>query len=73
MPDHTAKFLAGLPPSSDSPLAALTNDGGWQRHASRFNALFGEEDRIHLSQVRAFAKAAQPNPRHASLYVWGWG
>jgi hypothetical protein len=43
------------------------------RSACLTSAMFGEEDRIHLSQVRAFAKAAQPNPRHASLYVWGWG
>ncbi len=66
MPDDTARFLAGLPPSPDSPLAALTKDPAWQQHASRFNTMFGEEDRSHLSHVRAFAKE-RLSPTHDTL------
>jgi hypothetical protein len=68
-PDDTAKFLAGLSPSSDSPLVAFTKDGGWQQHASRFDGLFGEEERSHLSRVRAFAKQ-QLSPHNTLLYMF---
>ena len=66
MPNDTARFLAGLPPSPDSPLAALAKDPAWQQHASRFNTMFGEEDRSHLSHVRAFAKE-RLSPTHDTL------
>jgi hypothetical protein len=65
-PDDTARFLAGLPLSPDSPLAGLTKDPEWQQHASRFNALFGQEDREHLGKVRSFAKA-RLSPTHDTL------
>ena len=68
-PDDTAKVLAGLSPSSDSPLVAFTKDGGWRQHASRFDALFGEEERTHLSRVRAFAKE-QLSPDNTLLYIF---
>jgi hypothetical protein len=28
-PDDTARFLAGLPPAADSPLASLTKNPSW--------------------------------------------
>jgi hypothetical protein len=31
--DDTARFLAGMPPSLDSPLSALTKDPVWLSHA----------------------------------------
>ena len=34
--DDTAKFLAGMQPSADSPLMPLTKDPSWQRHARFF-------------------------------------
>ena len=39
-PDDTARFLAGLPPASGSPLAALAKDPGWAQHAHFFDAIF---------------------------------
>jgi len=65
-PDDTARFLAGLPPSPDSPLAALTMDAAWQQHASRFNSLFEQEDVTHLSRIRAFSKE-RLSPAHDTL------
>jgi hypothetical protein len=38
--DDTARFLAGMPPSSVSPLAPLTRDPAWQQHARYFNSAF---------------------------------
>ena len=40
--DDTAKFLAGMMPSADSPLAPLTKDPAWQRHAKFFDTAFGQ-------------------------------
>ena len=54
--DDTAHFLAGLPPATDSPLAALTGDARWQHHARYFDAIFEREDATTLSRVRAFAQ-----------------
>ena len=31
--DDTARFLAGMQPSADSPLTPLTRDPAWQHHA----------------------------------------
>jgi len=69
-PNDTARFLAGLPPATDSPLAALARDASWQDHANRFNAMFAQEDKTHLSQIRAFAKSYLPKPHDAMLYMF---
>ena len=37
--NDTARFLAGLPPSSNSPLAAYTKDPVWQQHARYFDSI----------------------------------
>jgi len=37
--DDTARFLAGLPLSSNSPLAAYTKDPVWQQHARYFDSI----------------------------------
>ena len=39
--DDTARFLAGLPLSSNSPLAPYTKDPAWQQHARFSNRPFG--------------------------------
>jgi hypothetical protein len=69
-PDDTARFLAGLPPASDSPLAALAKNAEWAEHASSFNAIFAQEDRNTLSKVRAFAAARLGNYHDAMLYMF---
>jgi hypothetical protein len=69
-PDDTARFLAGLPLSPDSPLAGLAKDPEWQQHASRFNVLFGQEDREHLGKVRSFAKARLTPTHDTLLYLF---
>jgi hypothetical protein len=69
-PDDTARFLAGLPPASDSPLAALANDARWQRHARFFDSLFEREDATTLSKVRAFAQEHLTEKHDAMLYMF---
>ena len=60
--DDTAKFLAGLRPAADSPLAPLTQDRGWQAHADRFNGAFGRVDSRQLQPVRAWSRAKLTSP-----------
>ncbi len=48
-PNDTARFLAGLPPAAESPLAPLTEDRAWQQHATTFNSTF---ERVDQSQTR---------------------
>ena len=48
--NDTARFLAGLPPSPDLPLAPLTKDAAWQQHARYFDLIFAREDSAHLSK-----------------------
>jgi hypothetical protein len=69
-PDDTARFLAGLPPAPDSPLSALTADRGWERHAKFFNAIFAQEERTHLSRIRAFSKAELGATHDTMLYMF---
>ena len=40
--DDTARFLAGMAPSANSPLTPLTREPGWQRHAKFFDTAFGQ-------------------------------
>src|SRR5271169_4546957 len=69
-PDDTARFLAGLPPASGSPLSALTNDPQWQQHARSFNSIFSQEDSTTLSKVRAFAAARLSHYHDTMLYMF---
>ena len=69
-PDDTARFLAGLPPAADSPLAALANDAEWQQHAHSFNSIFAREDQNTLSKVRAFSAAHLGSYHDAMLYFF---
>jgi hypothetical protein len=56
-PDDTAKFLGGMPVSSNSPLAPLTHDRSWQGHANYFNLTFRRVEDRQLSRVRRWSKA----------------
>jgi hypothetical protein len=63
-PDDVARFMAGLPPKPDSPLAPLTHAPGWRHHASAFNSAWARLEQRQLSRVRAWAgenlKESQP-------------
>ena len=52
--DDTARFLAGMQPSANSPLVPLTRDPAWQRHARFFDNAFAELERRQLRRDRAF-------------------
>jgi hypothetical protein len=69
-PNDTARFLAGLPPAPDSPLAALTKDPRWQQHARYFDSVFGREDSNALSKIRAFSKERLTDKHETMLYMF---
>ena len=68
--DDTARFLAGMPPSSDSPLTPLTKDPSWQHHARFFDAAFGQLEQRQLSKIRSWAETNLAAPRPTMYYMF---
>ena len=68
--DDTARFLAGLSPSSDSPLTALTKDPAWAAHARYFDSIFAREESANLSKVREFSKKYLTEKHDTMLYMF---
>src|SRR5262249_10454514 len=61
--NDTARFLAGMPPADDSPLAPLTKDRNWQQHAGVFNAAFRRVEQGQLARIRAWSGSNITDPR----------
>jgi hypothetical protein len=68
--NDTARFLAGMPPSEQSPLAPLTRDPAWQRHARFFDSAFGHLEERQLSKIRAWASVNLAAPRPTMFYMF---
>ena len=68
--DDTARFLAGMMPSANSPLMPLTRDSAWQRHAKFFDSAFDKLEQRQLSKVRAWADANLAAPRPTMFYMF---
>ena len=66
-PDDTARFLAGMPPSSGSPLVPLTRDRAWQQHAHSFDSAFANV--IH--QPVAAARVRRQLIKHPHEFLVG--
>jgi hypothetical protein len=68
--DDTARFLAGMMPSAQSPLTPLTKDPSWQRHARFFDNAFAQLDQRQLSKVKAWSAANLSAPRPTMFYMF---
>jgi hypothetical protein len=68
--NDTALFLAGMPPSADSPLTPLTKDPAWQRHAKFLDAAFGQLEQRQLSKIRAWAGVNLAAPKPTMFYMF---
>jgi hypothetical protein len=68
--DDTARVLAGLPPLPASPLAPLTKDPFWQRHARFFDRAFGQLEQRQLSKIRAWAGGNLAAPKPTMFYMF---
>jgi hypothetical protein len=69
-PNDTARFLAGMPPAPDSPLAGLSKNAFWEQHAGHFDRLFSREETGTLAKIRAFSKAELPDKHDTVLYTF---
>jgi len=68
--DDTAKFLAGMMPSADSPLTPLTKDPSWQRHAKFFDSAFAQLEQRQISKIRACSETNLAAPRPTMFYMF---
>jgi hypothetical protein len=68
--DDSARFLAGMQPSAQSPLAALTKEAAWQRHARFFDTAFGQLDQRQISRVKAWSAANVSAPKPTMFYMF---
>jgi hypothetical protein len=68
--DDTARFLAGMVPSADSPLMPLTKDPAWQRHAKFFDSAFAQLEQRQMSKVRAWSDANLAAPKPTMFYMF---
>jgi hypothetical protein len=68
--NDTARFLAGLSASSNSPLAALTNDPAWLSHARNLNSIFAREESVQLSKIREFSKKYLTDKHDTMFYMF---
>src|ERR1700729_1912238 len=68
--DDAARFLAGMPPSAQSPLAALTKEPSWQRHARFFDSAFGQLEQRQLSKIKAWSAANLSAPKPTMFYMF---
>jgi hypothetical protein len=68
--DDTAKFLAGMLPSADSPLIPLTKEPAWQRHARFFDNAFGQLEQRQLSRIRAWSESNLAAPKPTMFYMF---
>lgn len=69
--DDTARFLAGMQPSANSPLARLTEDSSSRQHASIFDTAFGNFERQQLAKIREWSSANLNAPRPMMYYLFG--
>src|SRR5215472_514050 len=68
--DDTARFLAGLEPSTSSPLMALTRDPSWQHHAKFLDSAFAQLEARQLSKVRTWADTNLAAPKPTMFYMF---
>ena len=69
-PNDTARFLAGLPPAAELPLAPLTQDRGWQQHSTTFNSTFERVDQSQLAHIRAWSGSNLSAARPTLFYMF---
>jgi hypothetical protein len=64
-PNDTARFLAGMPISKNSPLAPLTQDPAWQEHSAFFEKAFEKLNSRQLSKLHIWQGAYLPESKES--------
>jgi hypothetical protein len=68
--NDTARFLAGLPPEAGSPLAQMTKEASWARHARQLNQAWQRLDKGQLSRISAWSKKNIKQSSPFMLYMF---
>jgi hypothetical protein len=68
--NDVARFLAGLEPAANSPLAPLTRDAAWQQHARALNQAWSGLELRRLARIRAWSAANLTDPQPVVLYMF---
>lgn len=68
--NDVARFLAGLEPAAQSPLASLTRDPSWQYHARLLNQAWTGLEQRRLAKIRAWSEANLTEPQPVVLYMF---
>jgi hypothetical protein len=69
-PNDMARFLAGMPPSADSPLAPFTREGVWQQHARYFDSAWRGLESRQLSRIQQWSKDNLPTRQPTTFYMF---
>jgi len=70
-PNDMARFLAGLEPSSGSPLSQAAASPGWRQHAREMDRAWGSFEKNIVTRIRVWAAAKLPPSPPAMLYMFG--
>jgi hypothetical protein len=68
--NDTARFLAGMAPSAESPLTPLTKDPAWQHHARFLDSAFAQLEQRQLSKIRTWSDTNLSAPRPTMFYMF---
>jgi len=68
--DDTARFLAGMPLSANSPLIQLAQDPYVKQHAAFLDAAFGDIDTNKLSKIKTWSNTHLTAPKALMLYMF---
>ena len=68
--NDTARFLAGMAPSAESPLTPLTKDPAWQHHARFLDSAFAQLEQRQISKIRTWADTNLSAPRPTMFYMF---
>jgi len=68
--DDTARFIAGLQPSTGSPLQAYTNDAFWKQYAKSFDDSWNGLEKRQLTKIRSLVSRDFNNPQPVLFYFF---
>lgn len=69
-PNDAARYLAGLAPAATSPLAVLTREPAWKRHASVLDQAWKRIEKNQLSRIRDWSAKNITGSRALMLYMF---
>jgi len=68
--NDTARYLAGLKPSANSPLMALTRERSWITHARTLDQAWKRIEKAQLSKIRAWSNKHLTRRHRLMLYMF---